>query len=179
MRLHTVKLEIMQYMSEEFKKLRKYISTVFPASGSITTAPAANVDPEARESDVQGGNADPDPFCTEPQDRGGHHPSPDDHNEEMGINIQEGNASVGSGDGDDEEVPHDGVGNVEQNPTAYASNMVEEDGGASEMMVEAITVVLKDKPPITKMWRSIRLQHYASSIRTSYARGLQRERKNK
>ncbi|CAA3018034.1 Hypothetical predicted protein [Olea europaea subsp. europaea] len=76
MRLHTVKLEIMQHVSGQFKKLKDFISTIVPASGSTTTACATNVDPEPRQTDYGG-------FA-------GHHPSPDDINEDMGIDRQEG-----------------------------------------------------------------------------------------
>ncbi|CAA2973296.1 Hypothetical predicted protein [Olea europaea subsp. europaea] len=75
--------------------------------------------------------------------------SPDDHDEEMGIDMQEGNvasedgmdpqppvhdddddkeACVGSKDGDDEGVPHAGAGNVEQDLVASANSMAEGDG---------------------------------------------------
>ncbi|CAA3010078.1 Hypothetical predicted protein [Olea europaea subsp. europaea] len=76
MRLRTVKLEIMQHVSGEFKKLKDFISTIIPASGSITTACAADVDLEPRQSDYGG-------FA-------GHHPSPDGIDKDMGIDRQEG-----------------------------------------------------------------------------------------
>ncbi|CAA3013033.1 Hypothetical predicted protein [Olea europaea subsp. europaea] len=78
MRLRTVKLEIMQHVSDEFKKLKDFISTVVPASCSKCTARAANVDPEPRQSDY-GGFAD----------YVGHHPLPDDPDKDMGIDRQE------------------------------------------------------------------------------------------
>ncbi|XP_022861285.1 uncharacterized protein LOC111381704 [Olea europaea var. sylvestris] len=74
--LCTVKLEIMQHVSDEFKKLKDFISTIVPASGSTTTACATDVDPEPRLSDYEG-------FA-------GHHPSPDGIDEDMGIDKQEG-----------------------------------------------------------------------------------------
>ncbi|CAA3017003.1 Hypothetical predicted protein [Olea europaea subsp. europaea] len=76
MRLRTLKLEIMQHMFDEFKKFKDFISTIVPASGSTTTACATDVDPEPRQSDYKG-------FA-------GHHPSPDDIDEDMGIDRQEG-----------------------------------------------------------------------------------------
>ncbi|CAA2952079.1 Hypothetical predicted protein [Olea europaea subsp. europaea] len=71
MRLRTVKLKIMQHVSNEFKKLKDFISTIVPASGSTTTACATDVEPEPRLSDYGG-------FA-------GHHPSPDSIDEDMGI----------------------------------------------------------------------------------------------
>ncbi|XP_022899194.1 uncharacterized protein LOC111412487 [Olea europaea var. sylvestris] len=76
MRLRTVKLELMQHMSDEFKKLKDFISTIVPASGSTTTACATDVDPKPRQSDYGG-------FA-------GHHPSLDGIDEDMGIDRQEG-----------------------------------------------------------------------------------------
>ncbi|CAA3008020.1 Hypothetical predicted protein [Olea europaea subsp. europaea] len=76
MRLCTVKLEIMQYVSDEFKKLKDFISTIVPASGSTTTACVTDVDPEPKQSDYGG-------FV-------GHHPSVDGIDEDMGIDRQEG-----------------------------------------------------------------------------------------
>ncbi|CAA3022534.1 Hypothetical predicted protein [Olea europaea subsp. europaea] len=130
MQLRTVKFKIVEHVSDEFKNLREFISIVVFASSSITTAPIVDINLEPRESDVRGGDTDFDPFCAEPQVGRGHHPSPDNHDEEMGIDMQEGNVSgdgmdpeppvhdneeacVNSGDGDDEEVPHVSVGNIE------------------------------------------------------------------
>ncbi|CAA3013779.1 Hypothetical predicted protein [Olea europaea subsp. europaea] len=113
---------------------------------SITTAPATDVDPEPRESDVREGDNDRDLFCAKSQDGGGHHPSPDDHDKEMGIDMQEGNVAggggmdpepfvhddneevcVGSWDDDNKEVPHVGARNIEQNPVASTNGMAERD----------------------------------------------------
>ncbi|CAA2968559.1 Hypothetical predicted protein [Olea europaea subsp. europaea] len=60
-------------------------------------------------------------------------------------------ACVSSGDGDDDEVPYPGAGNIERDSIASASGMAKGDGGASEIPMEAITVVPMDKPPIVKM----------------------------
>ncbi|CAA3022848.1 Hypothetical predicted protein [Olea europaea subsp. europaea] len=79
MRLRTVKLEIMQCVFDEFKKLKDFISTVVPASGSATIARMANVDPEPRQLDY-GGFAD----------YAGRHPSCDVPKKDMGIDRQEG-----------------------------------------------------------------------------------------
>ncbi|CAA2980426.1 Hypothetical predicted protein [Olea europaea subsp. europaea] len=76
MRLRTVKLELMQHMSDKFKKLKDFISTIVPASGSTTTACATEVDPEPRQSDYGG-------FA-------GHHPSPYGIDKDLGIDRQEG-----------------------------------------------------------------------------------------
>ncbi|CAA3027690.1 Hypothetical predicted protein [Olea europaea subsp. europaea] len=82
--LRIVKLEIMQHVSDEFKKLKDFISPVVPASGSTTTARAADVDPEPRQSNY-GGFAD----------YVGHHSSCDGPNKDMGIDRQEGDAEGG------------------------------------------------------------------------------------
>ncbi|CAA2995277.1 Hypothetical predicted protein [Olea europaea subsp. europaea] len=79
MRLPTVKLEIMQHVSDEFKKLKKFISTVVSASSSTTTTRTADVGPEPKQSDY-GDFAD----------YVGHHPSLDGPDKDMGINRQEG-----------------------------------------------------------------------------------------
>ncbi|CAA2970279.1 Hypothetical predicted protein [Olea europaea subsp. europaea] len=79
MRLRTVKLEIIQHVSDKFKKLKDFISTVVLASDSTTTACAADVDPDPRQSDYEG-------FA----DYAGHHPSREDPNKEMEIERQEG-----------------------------------------------------------------------------------------
>ncbi|CAA2957642.1 Hypothetical predicted protein [Olea europaea subsp. europaea] len=76
MQLRTVKLKIMQHLSDEFKKLKDFISTIVPASGSTTIACATDVDLEPRQSDYG---------CF-----AGHHPSPDGIDEDMGIDRQEG-----------------------------------------------------------------------------------------
>ncbi|CAA2998700.1 Hypothetical predicted protein [Olea europaea subsp. europaea] len=39
--LHTVKLEIIQHVTNEFVRLREFISTLVPPSGSATTVPTA------------------------------------------------------------------------------------------------------------------------------------------
>ncbi|CAA2960065.1 Hypothetical predicted protein [Olea europaea subsp. europaea] len=43
MRLWTVKLQIMQHVTEEFARLRDFISTLVPPSGGISTSAAAPV----------------------------------------------------------------------------------------------------------------------------------------
>ncbi|CAA3033589.1 Hypothetical predicted protein [Olea europaea subsp. europaea] len=43
MRLRTVKLEIMQHVTEEFAKLRDFISTLVPPSSGTSTSPIAPV----------------------------------------------------------------------------------------------------------------------------------------
>ncbi|CAA2996802.1 Hypothetical predicted protein [Olea europaea subsp. europaea] len=47
-RLHAVKLEIMQHVTHEFVKLREFNSTLIPPSGSSTTAPAGEAEIEPR-----------------------------------------------------------------------------------------------------------------------------------
>ncbi|CAA3029003.1 Hypothetical predicted protein [Olea europaea subsp. europaea] len=69
----------MQHKSDEFKKLKDFISTVVPASSSTTIAHAANVDPEPRKSDYGD-------FV----DYAGHHPLRDGPDKDMGIDRQEG-----------------------------------------------------------------------------------------
>ncbi|CAA2954000.1 Hypothetical predicted protein [Olea europaea subsp. europaea] len=78
-RLRTMKLKIMQYVSDEFKKLKDFISTVVLASCSKCTVRVADVDPEPKQSNHGG-------FV----DYAGHHPSPDDPDKNMEINRQEG-----------------------------------------------------------------------------------------
>ncbi|CAA2980490.1 serine threonine- kinase CDL1-like [Olea europaea subsp. europaea] len=77
--LRTVKLEIMQHMSDEIKKLKDFISIVVPTSCSKCTARAVDVDLEPRQLDY-GGFAD----------YAGHHSSPDGPDKDMVIDRQEG-----------------------------------------------------------------------------------------
>ncbi|CAA2993354.1 Hypothetical predicted protein [Olea europaea subsp. europaea] len=70
--LCTVKLEIMQHVSDEFIKLKDFISTVVPTSDSTTIARAADVDPKPRQLDYAG-----------------NHPSCDGPDKDMGIDRQE------------------------------------------------------------------------------------------
>ncbi|CAA3024919.1 Hypothetical predicted protein [Olea europaea subsp. europaea] len=93
MRLQTVKLEIMQHLTEEFARLRDFISTLMPPSSGTSTFATAPVVNEPNiwddpHEDVHGGNTD---LC--PNDGG--HPSPI------------GNLEVNDGQGSDVHSPHD------------------------------------------------------------------------
>ncbi|CAA2971827.1 Hypothetical predicted protein [Olea europaea subsp. europaea] len=57
MRLRTVKLEIMQHVTEEFAKLRDFISTLVPPSSGTSTSAVAPVVNEPNLSDTKTGKA--------------------------------------------------------------------------------------------------------------------------
>ncbi|CAA2955290.1 Hypothetical predicted protein [Olea europaea subsp. europaea] len=93
MRLRTVKLEIMQHVTEEFARLRDFISTLVPPSSGTSTSTAAPVVNESNiwddpHEDVYGGEMD---LCL---DDGGR-PSP------------MGNLDVNDGQGSDVRSTHD------------------------------------------------------------------------
>ncbi|CAA2938961.1 Hypothetical predicted protein [Olea europaea subsp. europaea] len=93
MRLRTVKLDIMQHLTEEFARLTNFISTLVPLSSGTSTSVAAPVMNEPNlwddpHEDVHGGDMD---LCP---DHGGR-PSPI------------GNLEVNDGQGSDVRSPHD------------------------------------------------------------------------
>ncbi|CAA3006159.1 Hypothetical predicted protein [Olea europaea subsp. europaea] len=138
-RFRTVKLEIIQHVTNEFVRLREFISTLVPLSGSRTTVPTAEAENESRvvgilPHDRNGDETDPDPECAEPQV----HPRDFDlllnnHDEDMGIEKQEGNGGCGMNleprmNGDYDAVASGGPGNRDDEPVASDSGVAEVDG---------------------------------------------------
>ncbi|CAA2934443.1 Hypothetical predicted protein [Olea europaea subsp. europaea] len=93
MRLRTVKLEIMQHVTEEFARLRDFISTLVPPSSGTSTSAAAPVVNEPNFSD--------DPH--EVNEQGSDVQSPHDDVRADDVKMQEGNA----GEGSDKRSTHD------------------------------------------------------------------------
>ncbi|CAA3003883.1 Hypothetical predicted protein [Olea europaea subsp. europaea] len=94
MRLRTVKLEIMQHVTEEFAKLRDFISTLVPPSSGTSTSPIAPV--------VNEQNLWDDPH---EDGQGSDVRSPHDDVHADGAEMQEGNDT--SGEGSDKRSTHD------------------------------------------------------------------------
>ncbi|CAA2938764.1 Hypothetical predicted protein [Olea europaea subsp. europaea] len=140
-RLRTVKLEIIQHVTNEFVRLREFISTLVPPSGSTTTAPTTKAENEPRvvsslphDLDENGDETDPDSECAEPQVHArDFDPLSDDHEEDMGIEMQEGNGGCNMDleprmNGDDDAVAFGGPRNRDDEPIVSASGVVEVDG---------------------------------------------------
>ncbi|CAA3014829.1 Hypothetical predicted protein [Olea europaea subsp. europaea] len=114
-RLHTVKLEIMQHVTDEFVKVRDFISTLVPPSSSRNTPPTAQAANEptvlaTSVHDGNGGNTDPIPECEEPQGGAGMESEP-------ALN------------GDDGDVASDGSRKCEDDGVASPIGIAKADGG--------------------------------------------------
>ncbi|CAA2992939.1 Hypothetical predicted protein [Olea europaea subsp. europaea] len=98
-RLRTVKLEIVQHVTDEFVKVKDFISTLVPPAPSRSTPPTAQAANEptvlaTSVHDGNGGETDPVPECAEPQVHGrGFSPLPVDHDEDMDKEMQERNCT--------------------------------------------------------------------------------------
>ncbi|CAA3029310.1 Hypothetical predicted protein [Olea europaea subsp. europaea] len=169
--LHTVKFEIIQHVTNEFVRLREFISTLVPSSSSTTTAPTVDTENEPRvvgslPHDGNGDETDLDPECAKSQVHArDFDPLSDDHDKDMGIETQEDNGGCGmdleprmNGDGD--VVAFDGLENRDDEPVASASGVA-----------EATIPVLDNDLPTTMRKRSARVRRPAASARTSYTRG--------
>ncbi|CAA3019902.1 Hypothetical predicted protein [Olea europaea subsp. europaea] len=139
-RLRTVKLEIMQHVTDEFVKVRDFISNLVPRTPSRSTPPtaqAANKPAVLGTSlyDENGGETDPVLECAEPQVHGrGFSPLPVDHDEDMDKEMKEQNGgadmeSEPALNGDDDDVASGGSGNCEDEPVASLTGVAETDGG--------------------------------------------------
>ncbi|CAA2935708.1 Hypothetical predicted protein [Olea europaea subsp. europaea] len=119
--LRTVKFEIIQHVTNEFVRLREFISTLVPSSSSTTTAPMVEAENEPRvvgslPHDGNGDETDPDPECAKSQVHArDFHPLSDDHDKDMGIETQEDNVAFG------------GLENRDDEPVASASGVAEVD----------------------------------------------------
>ncbi|CAA3025781.1 Hypothetical predicted protein [Olea europaea subsp. europaea] len=139
-RLLTIKLEIMQHMTNEFVKVRDFISTLVPPSFSRSTLPIAQAanEPTVLGSllhDGNGGEIDPVPKCAELQVHGrGFSPLPVDHDEDMDKEMQKRNSGAGmesepAMNGDNDEVASGGSGKREDDCVASPTDVVEAKGG--------------------------------------------------
>ncbi|CAA3016349.1 Hypothetical predicted protein [Olea europaea subsp. europaea] len=139
-RLRTIKLEIMQHVTDEFVKGRDFISTLVPPSLSRNTPPTAQA---VKEPTVLGsllhdrnkGETNPVPECAEPQVHGrGFSPLPVDHDEDMDKEMQERNSGAGMESelvmiDDDDEVAFGGSGKREDDHVASSTGVAEAEGG--------------------------------------------------
>ncbi|CAA3007370.1 Hypothetical predicted protein [Olea europaea subsp. europaea] len=143
-RLRTVKLEIMQHVTDEFVKVRDFISTLVPLAPSRSTPPTAQAANEptvlaTSVHDGNGGETDPIPKCAEPQVHGrGFSPLSVDHDEDMDKEMQERTVRVLNGtdmesepavNGDDDNVASGGSGKCEDDVVASPTGIAEADGG--------------------------------------------------
>ncbi|CAA2972788.1 Hypothetical predicted protein [Olea europaea subsp. europaea] len=168
MQLRTMKLEIIQHVSDELKKLKDFISTVIPTSGSTTTARAANVDLEPRQSDYRG-------FA----DYAGHHTSCDDPDKDMGIDRQAGDDMCITEEHmepcpDEQDMPlPTGIESLQD--TADIKPCPDNDpmpvpAGTNKVQVPA-TGALAGGGVTTTRWRSARLRCPTPATKTPYTRG--------
>ncbi|CAA3024535.1 Hypothetical predicted protein [Olea europaea subsp. europaea] len=149
-RLHTVKLEIMQHVTNEFVKAKDFISTLVPPAPSRSTPPTAQAANEPTILDGNGRETDPVPKCAEPQGGAGMESEPalnsDDDDVAFGgsgkhederVASPTGVAEADGGCGMDfepeknshnDEVPSDGSGNHLDKPIVSASGVAEVDG---------------------------------------------------
>ncbi|CAA2974163.1 Hypothetical predicted protein [Olea europaea subsp. europaea] len=154
-RLRTVKLEIMQHVTDEFVKVRDFISTLVPPAPSRSTPPTAQVANEptilaTSVHDGNGGETDPVPECAEPQGGASMEFEPalnsDDDDiasggsgkrEDDGVASPTGVAEADGGHGmdselekrsHDDEVSSGGSGNLLDKHVAFASGVAEVDG---------------------------------------------------
>ncbi|CAA2967557.1 Hypothetical predicted protein [Olea europaea subsp. europaea] len=139
-RLRTVKLEIMQHVTDEFVKVRDFISTLILPAPSRSTPPTAQAakGPTVLATsmhDGNGGDTDPVPECADPQVHGrGFSPLPVDHDEDMDNEMQERNGGDGMEsepalNGDDDDVAFDGSGKREDDGVASPTGIAKVDGG--------------------------------------------------
>ncbi|CAA3008250.1 Hypothetical predicted protein [Olea europaea subsp. europaea] len=176
-RLRTIKLDVMQHVTDEFVKVRDFISTlVLPSLCRSTPSTAqATKEPTILGSllhDGNGGETDPVPKCAKPQGRAGMKSElamigDDDEVASGGSGKREddrvasptGVAEVESGcgmdfepekDSDDDEVPSGGSENRQDKLIASASGVAEVDGGATNMPGTASIPVQCNDPPTTK-----------------------------
>ncbi|CAA3016746.1 Hypothetical predicted protein [Olea europaea subsp. europaea] len=153
--LRTVKLEIMQHVTDEFVKVRDFISTLVPPAPSRSTPPTAQAANEPTVlgtslHDGNGGETDPVSECAEPQGGAGMDSEPtlngdDDDVASSGLEKCEdervasptGVAEVDGGcdmdskaekNSHDDEVPSGGSGNSPDKPIASASGVAVVDG---------------------------------------------------
>ncbi|CAA2998090.1 Hypothetical predicted protein [Olea europaea subsp. europaea] len=137
--LRTVKLEIMQHVTDEFVKVRDFISTLVPPAPSRSTPPTAQAAKEPTVlaisvHDGNGGDTDPIPECADPQVHGrGFSPLPVDHDEDMDNEMQEQNGGAGMEsepalNGDDGDVAFDTSGKREDDGVASPTGVAEADG---------------------------------------------------
>ncbi|CAA3010372.1 Hypothetical predicted protein [Olea europaea subsp. europaea] len=115
--LCTVKLEIMQHVTDEFVKVRDFISTLVPPAPSRSTPPTAQAANEpivlaTSMHDGNGGDTDPVPECEELQGGAGMESEP-------ALN------------GDDGDVASGGSGKREDDGVASPTGVVKADGGHS------------------------------------------------
>ncbi|CAA3029367.1 Hypothetical predicted protein [Olea europaea subsp. europaea] len=124
-RLRTVKLEIMQHVTDEFVKVRDFISTLVPPASSRSTPPTAQA---ANEPTV---------LATSVHVHGrGFSPLPIDHDEDVDKEMQERNGGAGMEsepalNGDDDDVASGGSGKCEDDSVASPTSVAEADSGRS------------------------------------------------
>ncbi|CAA2998593.1 Hypothetical predicted protein [Olea europaea subsp. europaea] len=139
-RLRTVKLEIMQHVTDEFVKVRDFISTLVSPAPSRSTPPTAQTAKEptvlaTSVRDENGGDTDPVPECANPQMHGrGFSPFPIDHDEDMDNEMQERNGGDGMEsepalNGDDGDVAFDTSGKREDDGVASPTGVAEANSG--------------------------------------------------
>ncbi|CAA3015062.1 Hypothetical predicted protein [Olea europaea subsp. europaea] len=135
-RLRTVKLEIMQHVTDEFVKVRDFISTLVPPAPSRSTPPTAQAakEPTVLATSVHDANG-PISECAEPQVYGrGFSPFSVDHDEDMDKEMQEPNGGDGMEselalNSDDGDVASGGSGKREDDGVASPIGVAEADGG--------------------------------------------------